>query len=208
MSTSKAIEAQIYNIEATVEPSLTTLNAKVQEFTTELPAVVATWMKEEIKRQIGYHADQINEAGVEAVRNLKNDLDQLISQLPDICATVVGKPEEWPHNKSTNNTDTYRNTNSREEYFAAAFRRAINPLGAILKKYDLIKGPKGYVPSWESVQGGSFRFAINPGFDTRKFPSLMEYNTLLKEHQSRQKELDLLRQKLAKAKASELWDAA
>lgn len=208
MSTSKTIEAEIYNLEATVKPSLTTLDAKVQEFAAELPAVAAAWLKEEVKRRIGYHADQINEAGVEAVRNLKNDLDQLIGQLPDICSNAVGKPEEWPHNKSTNKTDTYRNTNSREEYFAAVFRKAINPLGTILSKYDLIKERKGYVPSWERATDGSFRFAISPGFDARKFPSLMEYSALLKEHQSRQKELDLLRQNLAKARASELWDAA
>lgn len=207
MSSSKLIEAEIQKLEAELVPVNSQLDAELQEFTHALVPAVAEWMTAEVKRQVVRNSENVNSSGVETLRELKFDLSVLVARLPEVCASAMGKPEEWPHRRPAIAL-AQRQSSSKESFFAAVFRKSISPLGAVLNKYNLLKEPTGHVSSWEHTSAGSFRYAINPGFDECNFPSAGQYNKIRAGCKQKEAELEAKRQELSKAKARELWDEA
>lgn len=207
MSSSKLIEEEIQKLEAELIPVSSQLDAKLEEFTHALEPAVAAWMTAEVKGQVVRNSEKVNSSGVETLRDLKSDLSALIARLPEVCANAMGKPEEWPHRRPAIAL-AHRQSSTNESFFAAVFRKSISPLGAVLNKYNLLKEPTGHVSSWEHTSAGNFRYAINPGFDERNFPSATQYNEIRAGCKKKEAELEAKRQELSKAKASELWDEA
>jgi hypothetical protein len=207
MQTSQQLEHNIQQLESVLAPVTKELDMLIREFAAALPPAVEAWMNAEVKRKVDENASKVNAGGVEPLRPIKADLAVLVAQLPTICQAAIGKPEDWPHRRGLGVTPQ-RESSSRESFFAAVFRSAINNVGALLNKYGLLTDPPGYVRSWERAGTDQFRYAFNPGFDERNFASVQQYNLLRTSHKRQVEELEAKRLDLAKARARELWDEA
>lgn len=207
MSSSKSIEAEIQKLESDLVPVNSRLDEKVNQFANELVPAVADWMTKEVKSQVQRNSEKVNSSGVETLRDLKADLSALIARLPEVCSGAIGKPEEWPHRRPVIAL-AQRQSGNQESFFATVFRKSISPLGAVLKKHNLLEVPTGHVNTWEPTSSGNFRYAINPGFDERNFPSAGKYSEIRAGGKKIETELEVKRKELSKAKALELWDEA
>jgi hypothetical protein len=75
-------------------------------------------------------------------------------------------------------------------------------------RFGLIAEPKGSIGAWESLNGGKFRYGINPGFGDQKAPACESFYALSKRHMILYGRIERLRKELAQAKARELWESA
>lgn len=206
MASSSQIQVEISKIEAAIEAVNAELDRLYAEFGKALPTTVEAWMKSEIQRRIEDNAEAVNSRGIDVLRLVKADLSALISDLPRLCELALGSSDKWPHRQSSK-PSVGPGSNIGEQHPAATFRRAINHLGELLDKHALIAEKPGYSPSWKR-EGGSIRYAINPGFDERQYPALMQYQDKRKALTAQNKLLDEKRGELAKAQARELWNEA
>lgn len=208
MSSSRLVESEIQQIEQQIAPISSHLDAKIKAFADALPPAVAAWMNSEVKALIENNAKEVTDAGIESIRELKSELARLLDILPEVCREAVSNENEWPHRQAVGTaSSTYGRP--REPYFTDVFRTAISELGPLLKKHGLLKDRPGYAhPAWEELPGGKFRYSINPGFEDRDFPAVLEYTHLLREHKALVEELERKRVELSKARVLELWDEA
>ncbi len=207
METSKDIEDNIAKLEADINPINDKLDNELNSFSKELVNEVEAWMKKELSRKIEDNAETVNAGGLEPLRMVKADFNSLVEKLPVICEKAIGEKESWPH-YIKKNASRSSNAKRNEPYFAAIFRKAINPLGSLLETHALLSEPKGHVASWKKITSGEFEYAINPGFRESEFKSIHEYNSLRKRHAELVIEVDKKQKELAKAKARELWNEA
>lgn len=206
MATIQDIQKEIDRLEADIEPISSLLDSKILEFKEELAPAVKTWMTAHLERRIVTKAEKINEGGLEPLRAMKSDLRNLLERLPQICENAIGKPPTWPHH-TKETRDEYRERNEREAYFPAVFRKAISNLGTLLDKHGLLTNTSSHA-EWKKSYGDTYSYAINPGFDRRKFQSVLRYDDFRKKHMALAEQLDKKRSELSKAKARELWDKA
>jgi hypothetical protein len=206
MTSSNQIESEIVQLEASLDPTAAELDKLYAKFGEALVPEVEAWMRNSVRRRVEENAPKVNAGGLELVKQIKAELASLVARLPEICIEAIGTPEQWPHHRdpaSSGDTDPA----SMESYSAASFRRAINHLGPLLAKHGLMDEKRGYVPEWEK-SGNGFRYAINPGFDERRFPVLQEYQ---KKRQGQRQKLEQVLAKRGqheKTKVRELWDEA
>lgn len=206
MRSSKSIEIEIQQLETQLAPIHSQLDSKIREFTAALPPAVGEWMQTETKRKIEENAEKVTAAGVESLRQLKSELANLISKLPEHCTKAIGSEAHWPHRCAPAGRRDY-SAHNKESYFSTVFRTSIGHLGALLHKHGLLNRQAGSLEIWEE-SGNNFRYCINPGFDERKYPAVVEYNGRMDKHKSLTEELELKRAEFAKAKATELWNDA
>mgnify|MGYP001055037434 CR=1 FL=1 len=207
MPASQQIEKEIVALEAAIEPAKIELDRLYAEFGKSLPADVESWVKRSIQRRIEENAEKINAGGIEPLRRIKADLNELVQRLPEICSGAIGTPEQWPH-RTTEKDSGQHSTRQQESHAAASYRRAISPLGALLAKHGLLAEKPGYVSEWEKAGNDQYRYAINPSFDERRFPALVEYQQKRQMLSQQHKVLETKRQELVKARARELWNDA
>jgi hypothetical protein len=207
MATSKQINSEIEQIENAIRPTNDRLDQLYGKFAAALPAYVEKWMREHVRRRIEENADAVNAGGIEPLKQIKADLNDLVKRLPEICREAVGDASTWPHRPRT---QPARQVEPRvsESHAAASFRRAISPVADLLAKHGLLRVRSGHVGEWESAPGGGYRYAINPGFDERHFPVLKQYQDTRAAHSKELERLEEKRKELARAQARELWDEA
>lgn len=207
MPSSQQIQSEIAALEETLEPANAELDRLYAKFGNALPAEVESWMRARVRQRIEASAERVNAGGIEPLRQIKSDLNSLVQRLPEICSQAIGTPEQWPHRRSTTQSERI-NTASNESHPAATFRRAINHLGALLAKHGLLTGRPGHASEWEQFGNDQYRYSINPGFDERRFADLVEYQQKRHAQVRQQKLLEVKHQELAAARARELWDDA
>ncbi|WP_143752280.1 hypothetical protein [Burkholderia sp. SRS-W-2-2016] len=207
MPTSSEIQAQIERMESDLEPAKAELDRLYSEFGRQLPPTVEKWMQSSVRRAIEAHATKINAGGVEPVRQIKADLNALIQALPQICQNALGDQDQWPHRRPpTSRAASVPGVG--ESHAGASFRRAINHLAPLLDKHGLIAESADRYPEWERTGPGKYRYAINPGFDDRDFPVLVQYKAKQRDLSNQTTALAQKRRELEAARARELWDEA
>lgn len=207
MKTSQEIEVEIERIETEIKPIMGKLDAAIIAFSSEMVGAVESWMRKELSRKIEDNAETVNARGVKPLRATKADFENLIKQIPSICEEATDDQSIWPHRQSESSIASYQ-TKSRESFFPATFRRAINPLGKILEAHDLLGASGGYADAWKHGTKGQFEYQFNPGFDGRNFESVIAYDEIKKQYKKLNEALDEKKKELAKAKANELWNEA
>lgn len=207
MGSSRELEAEIDALEKKLKELSGNLDAMVVHFGEAMVPSVESWMRNEVKRAIEENALQVNLAGKAALQGLKTDLKDLVGDLPNVCRRAVEKQSTWPHRADLSNR-SYREPPARGlDFFEESFRRAINPLGAVLDKHHLLlDGDKGSVRRWERIGGTGFRYAFHPGFTKTSFPDLERYEEVLKDFSGQAVRLGKLRTALEQARARELWE--
>jgi hypothetical protein len=206
MKTVSEIEDKISDLQTELNPIANKLDAEVIAFSNELISHVKEWMEKELTRKIGDNAEMVNAEGINFLKETKASFNTLINTIPNICENAIENKHSWPH-RITESTSTNKPTN-KETFFAASFRRAINPLGKLLDANKLLGTPTGHVATWERTKDGEFRYSINPGFASRNFNSVQAYQELRSRHDTLTKEIESNQKELVKAKALELWNEA
>jgi len=172
MASSKSIEVEIQQFETQLAPISSKLDSKIREFAAALPPNVADWMQTETKRRIEENAEKVAAAGVDSLRQLKSELTELVSKLPELCTNAIGNESQWPHHRApAGRRDSSAHVS--ESYFFTVFRTSISHLGALLHKHGLLNRQAGSIAIWEG-SGNNFRYCINPGFDERKYLVVVE----------------------------------
>ncbi len=207
MKSSTQIQQDLSGIERKLAPLTTELDRLVAEFAAELPPDVKRWMEHEVARHVEQHSGKVMAQGPEFARAVKSDLEQLYSQLEQICIDAVGTPAGWPHNKIVD-SQLQMPQRSNESFFSASFRNAINHLGSILHKHGLLDGQDGTAASWRRNHGSSFQYAYHSGFNDRDNETAAKYNSTKIEHDQLTSNLRSKFRELEQAKARELWDEA
>jgi len=200
------IAAEVSSLQPQHDALTKRLDAFVQRFQDELPSLAEPWMRREVARRIEDHPETVEALSVEKLKTLKGKVNALMVVLPEIVKQETSDKKNWPHYRTPETTGYGRDKD--EPFFNKAFRNVISYLGAILDEFGLLAEPKGYVPSWEKIGPGKFRFAINPGFEVLSTATLNEFDQVYKEYRLLAEKLDNKQKELAKAKAREMWESA
>ncbi|MBS3021415.1 hypothetical protein DJFAAGMI_04187 [Comamonas sp. PE63] len=209
MKASQKIQSEISNLESKLAPIHVELDELFERFASEMVPDVTRWMNGNVRRCIEHNAEKVNTEGIDSLRKLKDDFASLIAQLPDICRKAIGNPDQWPHRENSDpHATTYSSKDVTEPYTASSYRRAINPLGSVLAKHGFLNQRPGKIAEWESDGTNGYKYSINPSFESRRFPSLLEYSSKRSESNKIKNEIAAKTVELEKAKALELWDSA
>ena len=203
---SKELAVEITALERQRATLATQLDVLIHAFQKQLPSIAEPWIRRQVERRIEDHPDRVEELGIEKLKILKNRMNSLISELPEIVKRETSDKQDWPHYRAKDTSGYGQNRN--EPFFNKAFRNVISHVGAVLDEFGLLTEPKGYVPSWKKTSNGKFRFAINPGFESLSIQPVEEFIKLEKEYETLVTKLNGKKEELAKAKAKELWESA
>jgi hypothetical protein len=202
---SKELTVEITALEEQRATLATQLDALIHAFQKQLPSVAEPWIRREVERRIEDHPDRVEELGIEKLKILKNRMNSLISELPEIVEKETSDKQDWPHYRAKDTSGYKQNKN--EPFFNKAFRNVISHIGTILDEFGLLTEPKGHVPNWKQTANGKFRFAINPGFESLSIQPVKKFVNLEKEYETLITKLNEKKAELAKAKAKELWES-
>jgi hypothetical protein len=205
MKTRAQLEAELTDVQGRLDPLSKQLDSLLSQFSSSIEPDVEAWISAEARRQIEANHAKVNAGGIEFVREIKTDLSALRNNLQTICGNALGSSTRWPHNTALNEQDFY--TFSNNDFFSDVFRRAIASLGTILYNHGLIDD-RSTDKSWKRGNVTGFEYAYNPGFDSRKHPSIDTYKELLRAHLELRKSISQLAEEIEKAKTRELWDEA
>jgi hypothetical protein len=201
---SKEIAVEITALEeqrATLAKRLDTL---IHAFQKQLPSIAEVWIRREVEHRIENHPDRVEELGIDKLKILKDSMNSLISELPEIVERETSDKQDWPHYRTQ---DTGYGQNKNEPFFNKAFRNVISYVGAILDEFGLLTEPRGYASSWKKTSEGKFRYAINPGFEYLSIQPVKEFIKVEKEYKTLVTKLNEKKEELHKAKAKELWES-
>jgi hypothetical protein len=208
MHSSKDIEAEIAGLKAQADALPNALDTLYLAFADELPKQVEIWIRERVKGTIEGNASKIAQAGIEPVRALKADIEDLVSRLGTVCREALGPKPQWPHRSASGAPRPPSANSGSEPPGASQFRSAVSSLGAVLAKHGLVNPLPGHTREWEPKAPGKFIYAFNPGFDGKKFPSLQRYQDQLSRLRALEAQIQAKQKELEQARARELWDQA
>jgi hypothetical protein len=172
------------------------------ELQAAMPTAAASWMNEEVERQIKGNPEVVQTLGIEKLRGLKSKLKALTKNLPEIVATEFQKSGMWPHHK------VMPSFTPSEPHLNRVFRNVISHLGNLLNEFGLIEERQGSLASWEHTRQKRFRYAGNLGLHGLPEAKIEQYGILLDEYTSLDREIDDIQRSLDATKAKELWDKA
>ncbi len=202
---SETIEAEITELERTMEPVRRNLDSCIEAFAGEIPAHAAQWIRTETERQVQRSAGRLTEADRPRLHALKEELVALTGRLPQIARSAITPPERWPHN-----LPLARDGRSRDlvhQYFSDAYRTVVSQLGAALARARFLP-ERGREHHWESAGEGNYRYRHGTGFDDLRIPSVQEYERLYGQFQELLIRLESKRGALVEERARELWESA
>lgn len=188
-----SIQAEIEGLEKRKVELQERLDRKMEEFIDQLPLIAEPWIKTEVRRLIEENPKQAQEMGTKQLSELKQKMNSLISQLPELSnmfkAVRKNKPQRigWFLQKGAGPD------------FASCIREVVtNHLCALLNEFGLPKEELGRFPTII----GKFRYR---GIE---IVAVNEYEDIEKKCENLYLEMRNKRMELEKAKAIELWDAA
>ncbi len=201
---SKAIEAELAELEKEAAPIILQLDAYVEEFAKAVPALATKWITRETERQIERNADRLPGLGKPRLSTLKEELAALITHLPESCTSAVASRESRPHNRLVVRMGVPLGSSA---YFSDAYRTVVSHLGALLARAGLLP-ERGRDPTWESAGSGDYRYRISTGFESLRIPSVTEYEKLYGQFHKLALRMEDKRKALTHARARELWESA
>lgn len=172
------------------------------ELQAAMPAAAASWMNDEVERQIKANPEVVQTLGIEKLRGLKSKLKALTENLPEIVTTEFQKSGIWPHHK------VMPSFTPSEPHLNRVFRNVISHLGNLFNEFGLIEERENSFTSWEHTRQKRFRYADNLGLHRLSEAKIEQYGILLDEYTSLDREIDDIQRSLAATKAKELWDKA
>lgn len=220
MNLIEQIRSDIESNKVKINDTKEELDSLIKQFETEMLPKVKEWIDSEVKNKIVNNAKEINTGGEGLINEIKTDLSELISKLPEICRIAVGSTDMWPHRKVQLEMDAKSSKQnqvpgyilsplSQTSFFEESFRRAINSLGDILNKYNLLYESTKGGSTWEksTTENTPFRYTINTGFNAKSFQVLVKYNSLLTVQIEQLKKNEEMNEKLEKEIALKNWDS-
>jgi hypothetical protein len=201
---SRAIEAELADLEKEAAPIIHQLDACVDEFAEAVPAHAAEWIRRETERQVERNADRLVDFGKPRLSALKGELAELIAQLPELARSAVAARDARPHNRPVVRMDAALRPT---DYFSDAYRTVVSHLGALLARAGLLP-ERGRDPTWDGAGAGQYRYRISTGFESLRIPPVAEYQRLYGRFHDLALKIDGKRKALSRAKARELWESA
>lgn len=201
------IEASIVELERKLHQMNKVLDEQLKNISFfVLSKFARSWIEAEVRRKIEANAVLISKVGVEKLRELKTDLLMLTKNLAQLAEDAIADERRQLHNeKIKRNVENV--SHAIKNYLESAFRVLVSNLGALLEKYGLISDPTSSVISWESDDGGVFRYQLKLEVDLQKNSYVLNYEKSLKEQWEMSSELAVKREELIRARAGELWDS-
>lgn len=131
-----------------------------------MPAAAASWMSNELEREIKSNLEVVQSLGIEKLRGLKSKFKALTKNLPEIVATEFQKSGIWPHHKMTPSYSMVASSpGASEPHLNRVFRNAISYLGNLLDEFGLIEEQRVCFASWERTRQKRFRYDNNLGLN-------------------------------------------
>jgi hypothetical protein len=178
------------------------LDSILAGFREKVPSLAADWVNEEIERRIIDKADRVEKLGLSGVRTIKNEVGNVIHDLPAVAERLLSDECSWPHRRPQ--TDS-KQRSADDPFLNRVFRDLISTLGPVLERHQFMDDDRPH-GAWQRAGNGEWRYAFNPSVDA--LPGASEYSAGVARLQSIEKELVAEKQGLAKARAKDLWDKA
>lgn len=204
---SSRIAGEIEGLSKLREKLLAELDECLERSVPELAGAVQRWIEGYMARRIQERAAMVQKLGVDRVRALKGDVAELVGRVPELANAELLQKNNWPHRASGTEVPPMAHRGSQEAFFPAAFRTLVSRLGPVLHTYGLARETGETYPEWQQA-GTEWRYGINPGFDARKLPALVDYDLKRGELGRLMQDMKKKHDELDRAKAKELWDSA
>ncbi len=175
---------------------------------------VADWYQNTVERTVVENAGVTQSLGVNGLRVLKADLQELLKKVPEVAAEHLDRDSYWPHRSDKpaefemhfagyHVASRRRLPGSLDE----PVRRLLGLAGNLLTKRGFARREKE--SEWEArigVPGLRFRYAYEPS--TRMLEVLRRYSELYDSLVETRRRLEEVRWKKTEAQAKALWDEA
>ena len=182
---------------------LTRMDFLIGHFKSIAPGDAATWIRSEFERGIKDNAEQFQELGMPGVRSIKAAMEQLINDLPNICANLLENRSTWAHHQ---NEPVTRSDTQREFFLDRVFRDLISKAGPVLENHNLLHN-RGPHPYWGRTKEG-WRYAMTPSIGPVMTELYEEYMKGLQRLREIRRRYANEKKTLAEARAQNLWETA
>lgn len=189
----KSLEKELEGLEKQKKELENRLDNKILEFFEQLRSPADSWIRDHIKRKIQGNPKHALELGTEGLGKLRQKMDLLLGQLPEIIDKIKDDKKEWPHKREYSYA-------AGEPFFTKCFRAVIGNVGVLINEFGFSEG------DWRK-ENGQYRYQYNPGFEENKVRAIDEYKEIKKTYDSISLQVHTKNMELTKAKADELWDS-
>lgn len=210
----KDFDSLILKAKEEKENTLKQMESIKEQFILECIKFSQEWVQNQAKSQVKANADLANDLGIEKLKELKEEVNNLIDEMSSLIRQYLNKEELWWH---TNEDEGYYFIEQYKipDKYEKQIRYAFGELGIILSKYGIVKvssdGSKDDYKIWaERKQYGGYGKPMYP-YSIEVSKSMIDimnrYIEKIKEAQEKNKEIKRLTEEKKKSDISELWDS-
>ena len=202
---SKELSAKLKEQEEKLPPIIQELDDLYNKIKSEMPKGAEIWIRKTVQEFIEYYSEVTKSLGIEKLKKLKDKLETLITQLPELIQKEFNNKKIWPHYKKEDNTQSYNY--AYEEFHAkTVFRNVVSNLGALLNEYGYNLNKPKHAQLWQTLTDGKFRYGV--GIDDKHLPEsiIQNYSDKLKSFKLLSEQIEDTKFKLSKATACEMWN--
>ncbi len=201
---SKELSAKLKEQEEKLPSIIQELDDLYNKIKNEMPKGAETWIRKTVQEFIESYSEVTKSLGIEKLKKLKDKLETLITQLPELIQKEFNDRNIWPHYKKEDNTQSY-NDKYEEFHAKTAFRNVISNVGALLNEYGYTLNKPKHAQLWQTFTGGKFRYGV--GIDNKYLPEsiIQNYRDKLKTFKLLSEQIGDTKLELSKVEAKEMW---
>ena len=204
--TSTEIENKLAELKVALAESEKALDSIIGEFRVELQPLVEKWIRAFVLEAVEDNPDIIHDLGTKRLKELKDALTKLFTELPKLIEGETSDRDDWPHYRPEEEAEYQGRKN--EPFFEKTFRSLISQVAPILHRFGLRQNFKGQLEQWKMEPNGNYKYALLTGFQEMKVVSRDNFIAKQRERGRILEEIEHCSKELAKAKARELFESA
>lgn len=198
-----------------LEIELEDINSKLEntklEALIQLKVFIEEWFEKEARSIIVSNPSLSNSIGVERLKQIKQEVTELIHSVDELVETHLNVQYLWDYNYETG-TGFYILGDKMPEKMNVTMRFVLGQLGKILSKDGFVNikptyGSNRQYDVWFDSATGKVKYPFSLNYPKELITTMKKYDELLRESSSKQSELKRIQKEKAETSVESIWDS-
>lgn len=216
MDTSE-FDPKIGNLEKEMKIFREQMEKTCDDFLIATNEFIIDWFNKSVQDSVQRNPDITKKHGIEGLRNLKSDLNDLILRVPDLVNQHLNKDAYWGHRDTISDGkeklwgrySLYRALGPIDGPLDEGTRIIFGYVGEILIKYGYVSlNETKIVNYWTSIGSNRLRYSIGYNWSEKMSEIFKKYSDQYDKLIKMDNELKSLKRNKSEAEAKNLWDQA